>query len=327
MPVLVSVILGAELVCYLRNRLMEIPSIKLNNGVSIPIIGNGPASIGYTAVKPKSITGLPLYFQKAFNKIIYMPMKQLEYVDAVANSFKIGFTLLDYSASYGDGKAIAQAINKSGIKREKLFITSRVSNKQQITGNIRQELMDTLHSLKTDYIDLYMFHWPVSNVFTNTWLELEKLYKEGLCRAIGVANCNIHHLEEIQKISSVTPSVNQFEIHPLFTQKELIKYCQERTIVVQGYTPIARFDDRLIRLPKLHSIAQKHNKTIVQIILRWHIQNGVIPIVRSLNKKRQAENIDIFNFQLSTDEILYIDSLNINSRLRYDPDNCDFSIL
>jgi diketogulonate reductase-like aldo/keto reductase len=154
-----------------------------------------------------------------------------------------------------------------------------------------------------------------------------ELHQQGFCKSIGVANCHQHHLEEILKVSDVVPAINQIEVHPLFTQKPLIEYCKLKGIVVEAYTPVARCDDRLIRLPLLRNIAEKYNKKINQIILRWHIQNGVIPIVRSLNAKHQIENISIFDFELTREEIEKIDSININSRLRYDPDNCDFSIL
>lgn len=301
--------------------------IILNNGVEIPLIGNGPAAIGYTPKQKKELSGILKYADKAYNKFISYPNKKYKYIDAVANSFKIGFTLLDYSSSYGDAKPIAKAIKKSKINRKDLFITTRVSNNAQVKGKIKECLFKQLDGFDTDYVDLFMFHWPVTGVYLDTWNQMVDLYKQGYCRAIGVANCNQHHLEEILKISDVVPAVNQFEVHPLFTQKSLIEYCKSKGIVVEAYTPIARFDDRLIRLPILKNIAKKYNKTIAQVILRWHIQNDVIPIVRSLNKKRQLENISIFDFELTEEEMNKIDNININSRLRYDPDNCDFSIL
>jgi diketogulonate reductase-like aldo/keto reductase len=156
---------------------------------------------------------------------------------------------------------------------------------------------------------------------------MEQLYREGYCRAIGVANCHRHHLEKIFKIAEIIPQVNQIEIHPLFTQKPLISYCKSKDIAVEAYTPLARYDGRLVNLPKLKMIAANYNKSVIQIILRWHIQTGVIPIVRSLNKKHQAENVSIFDFMLAEDEMRTIDGFNINSRLRFDPDNCDFSML
>lgn len=304
-----------------------IPVLRLNNGVDIPVIGNGPAGLGYSPVMKKQYHGVASFLNKAYQKFIIRPIIRRNYIDAVANSFNIGFTLLDNSASYYNDEYIKEAIKKSCFKREDLFLTSRVSNSAQIKKNVREELFASLKKMGTDYIDLYQFHWPVTDCYLDTWEEMIKLYKEGYCRSIGVANCHIHHLKAISEIDDIVPAVNQFEIHPLFTQKELIQYCKNRNIQVEAYTPIARLDDRLVRLPVLKRIALKYNKSIVQIILRWHIQNGVIPIVRSLNKKRQLENISIFDFELSQDEITAIDKININSRLRYDPDNCDFSIL
>ena len=153
---------------------------------------------------------------------------------------------------------------------------------------------------------------------------MEQLYKENYCKALGVANCHRHHLEKILNIAEIVPQINQIEVHPLFTQKPLIEYCKSKNIVVEAYTPIARFDDRLMRRIKLTEIAKKHEKTPVQVVLRWHIQNGIIPVVRSSNKERQIENISVFDFELTDEEMKTIDGFNINSRLRYDPDNCDF---
>lgn len=297
--------------------------IRLNNGVEIPCIGNGPCMLGYENRTRKNNS----FFSKVYRRLYLNHKEETEYVNAVANSLKVGFHLLDYSASYGDGHLIGDAIKKSGINRKDLFLTTRVTNNDQKNGNIRESLFRQLKGFNTDYIDLFMFHWPVTGYYEKTWEEIVKLYKEGYCRAIGVANCHQHHIEKLLSISNVIPAINQIEVHPLFTQKELISYCSRNNIVVEAYTAIARFDDRLMRLPLLKGIAQKYNKTIVQIILRWHIQSGVIPLVRSLNPKRQLENISIFDFQLTNEEIKLIDNININSRLRYDPDNCDFSIL
>lgn len=302
---------------------MQIPEIVLNNGVKIPMIGNGPATPGYTPQYcPKRS-----FIQRAYNKLVHRPLIRSQWVDAVAHSFQIGFTLLDNSASYQNEELVYKAICKSGVKREDLFITTRASNKAQYAKKIRDEFFDSLKKLHTDYVDLYQFHWPVTDCYIDTWNEMVKLYKEGYCRSIGIANCHPHHITNILKCSDVTPMINQVEIHPLFTQKNLIKFCKDRNIVVEAYTAIARFDDRLMHLPILKKIGDKYHKSIPQVILRWHIQNGVIPIIRSLNKKRQKENISVFDFELTEDELRIIDSININSRLRYDPDNCDFTIL
>lgn len=301
---------------------MVVPKIKLNNGVEIPCIGNGPMIAGYG--KKKVVNNI---FSRYINRFITEPRIERDYVEAVAHSFQVGFTLLDYSSSYGDGTLIGKAIKQSGINREELFITTRISNQAQREGKVRECLMEQLAGMGIEYVDMLMFHWPVPGYYLETWKEMLKLYKEGYCRCLGVANCHQHHLESIIDETGVIPAVNQVEVHPLFTQKPLLKYCFEKGIQVEAYTAIARFDDRLIRLPLLKQIADKYNKTIAQIVLRWHIQTGTIPLVRSLNKGRQKENIDIFDFSLSDEEMMAIDGININSRLRYDPDNCDFSIL
>lgn len=303
---------------------MDIPKIKLNNGVEIPCIGNGPGILGYSPRPNKQSDSI---IARAYRKYIGNPKMKRDYVDAVANSFRIGFTLLDYSSSYGDGKLIGEAIRKSGVSRNDLFITTRISNGAQRDHKVRECLMNQLQGMGVDSVDLLMFHWPVTDIYLDTWKEMISLYNEGYCRCLGVANCHQHHLEALMDVADVVPAIDQFEVHPLFTQKELIGYCRSKGIQVEGYTAIARFDDRLMRLPLLKRIAEKYSKTVVQVILRWHIQNGVIPLVRSLNRERQLENISIFDFELTEDEMKAIDGVNINSRLRYDPDNCDFSIL
>jgi diketogulonate reductase-like aldo/keto reductase len=306
---------------------MKIPEIKLSNDVEIPVIGNGPGILNYGDSRTISNNKLVSIIQRAHYKLQREVFDERKYIHAVVNSIRVGFTLVDFSAAYGREDLIGKAIRKSGVDRKNLFLTTRVSNHQQQKGNIRGEFFNTLKNYGTDYVDLYMFHWPVTGLYLDTWKQMEQLYKEGYCRALGVANCHQHHLEEIFKIADIVPQVNQIEVHPLFTQKPLIEYCKSKNIVVEAYTPIARLDDRLIRLPALKEIARKYNKSIVQVVLRWHIQNGLIPVIRSLNKKRQLENISIFDFELTKEEMQTIDGFNIHSRLRYDPDNCDFSIL
>ena len=250
-----------------------------------------------------------------------------QYVAAIENALHLGYRLIDYSAAYGDGQLLMEAIQKSGVRREELFITTRVSNRAQREGRVREELTSFLKTMKLDDVDLLQFHWPVTDLYLDTWREMEKLHEEGLVKHLGVANCHEHHLEELFKMCKYRPEVGQFEIHPLFTQKPLIEYYREQGIVVEAYTPLARYDDRLVRLPLLKRLEKKYDKTFVQIILRWHVQNGVVPLVRSMSRKHQQENIDIFDFELSDEDMKAIDGININSRLRYDPDNCDFSIL
>ena len=288
------------------------------NGVKIPLIGLGPGGMGYTPnAKPSTQVqrwNVPLRAWNKFMRSIRSHFQRSEYVSAVANGIRAGFRLIDYSTAYGNGGLIADAIEKSA--------------RAQFAGPgaVEDQIKRHLEEYRTDHVDVLMFHWPVTNRFEETWRVICNAYEKGLARSIGVANCHRHHIEALMKCG-LKPMINQFEVHPLFTQKDLIKYNQDLDIQVETYTPIARNDDRLMRLPKLRQIAKNHGKTTVQVVLRWHVQQGLIPIIRSLNSSRQKENIDIFDFELSDDEMRTIDSFNINARVRYDPDNCDFTIL
>lgn len=292
-------------------------------------IGFGPGGCGYSAsYKPSLYHGRIISaIQRRYYKYIVRPKTEKKYVDAISNAIKQGFRWIDYSCVYGDGTLLGQALHKAGVSRNELIITTRVSNWAQREHNVREEFLDFLTKAQLDYVDILQFHWPVTDLYLDTWREMEKLYEEGYVKHLGVANCHPHHLEEIYKVCKYKPEIGQFEIHPLFTQKSLIEYYNQHDIQVCAYTPIARFDDRLMRLPLLKNIADKYNKSITQIVLRWHMQNDIIPIVRTMSLNHQQENIDIFDFELTAEEINKIDNVNINSRLRYDPDNCDFSIL
>ena len=302
--------------------------IKLNNGTEIPVIGFGPGGAGYSAkYKNLPTNKIMNYTQRAWNKFISRPAVHKTYVSSISSAIRNGFRLIDYSAAYGNGNLLRKGIERSGIERNKLTLTTRVSNTAQLRNTVEDEFFTQLKNLDLDYIDILMFHWPVTGCWQKTWKTMIELQKKGYVQTLGVANCKRHHLEELMGISDVTPSINQFEVHPLFTQKDEISFCKLNGITVEAYTPIARFDDRLVRLPLLKKLGEKYKKTIVQIVLRWHIQSGIIPVVRALSSNHQKENLDIFNFSLTDDEMTTIDNLNINSRLRYDPDNCDFTIL
>lgn len=294
----------------------------------LPKIGIGPGIAPNFLAKHKNIkNGFVIFCLKVLNKLFYRSFLNRKYINSVANALKLGFRLLDYSSAYGDGKLIGKAIQKSGVSRKELFITTRVSNHAQKEKKVREEFLNFLKNTGLEYVDLLQFHWPVTDLYLDTWREMEKLKDEGLVKHLGVANCHQHHLEEIFKICKHRPEIGQFEIHPLFTQKPLIQYYNDNGIVVEAYTPVARYDDRLVRLPLLKNLEKKYGKTFIQIILRWHVQNSVIPLVRTLSKDHQKENLDIFDFELSDEDMKLIDGININSRLRYDPDNCDFNIL
>lgn len=300
-------------------------SFSFVNKVKIPVIGTGPG-MPKTGARWKCIDKIP-FLGRYVNAVICRingRINQRKWVDRLAESLKMGYRLIDYSSAYGNEQLLKKAIKKSGLHREELFIVSRASNKDQYNQCVRESFMASLKKIGVDYLDLYMFHWPVTDHYIDTYKEIEKLYKEGLVKAIGVCNCHQHHLETIMKECEIVPMVNEFEVHPLFTQKPLIQFCKDHNIHVIAYTPLARNDDRLRSNLILRGIAKKYNKSIYQVILRWDIQNGLTPIPRSSNVERNRQNFDIFDFELTDEEIKAIDSININSRLRYDSDNLDF---
>ena len=301
--------------------------IQLSNGNKIPAIGLGTDDVLFVRKLAHSNNRFIQLALLIYQQKLLRPYLNYNLSNSITKAIKAGYRLIDTSAAYNNEKAIGRAIRKSGIPREDIFVTTRVTNRQQYANSVRESFFKSLSNLGLDYIDLYMFHWPVTDYFIDTWREMEKLYEEGFVKNLGFANCHQHHIEDILRICKVKPVVNQFEIHPLFTQKPLIEYCKSQGIQVEAYSPIAQNNDRLRKNRTLHALASKYGKTIYQIMLRWHIENGVIPIPRSTNTVRLKQNIDVFDFALTKEEVESIDRININSRLRYDPDNCDFTLL
>lgn len=273
-------------------------TVKLNNGVEMPVIGLGT-----------------------------FPMNKMPLIKNIRKAVQIGYTAFDTSSAYQNEKSVGWGVKFCGKKREELFITTKISNTQQYKSNATDALKDSLRRLKLSYVDLYLIHWPVPEMFLQTWKEMEKLYRDGLVRAIGVCNFHQHHMEKLLEIAEIVPAVNQVELHPLLSQEELHAYCTHKGIQMEAYTPIARMDDKLVKNEVLLKIATEHQKTVVQVILRWDYQRGIIPIPKSANPERLKQNIDIFDFSLTTKEMMEIDALNQNYRVRYDPDNCDFKKL
>ena len=300
---------------------------KLSNGNLMPKIGLGTDDVLFSRRLKKSNNKYIQMALSIYQQHILRPYLNNKLSLSIEDAIRDGYYLIDTSASYANEASIGKAIKHSGIKREKFFLTSRVTNKQQYARQVRQSFFASLKNLNVDYLDLYMFHWPVTDYYLETSVEMEKLYEEGYVKNLGFANCHQHHIKSILDICHIRPVVNQVEIHPLFTQKPLIEFCKKEGIQIEAYSPLAQNNDRLRNNRILKQLADKYGKTIQQIILRWHIQNGVVPIPRSTNKKRLRENIDIFDFSLCDQEMSKIDGININSRLRYDPDNCDFTSL
>lgn len=306
---------------------MRMEFFALSNGNKIPKMGLGTDDVFFLHRLDCSSNYLIRKFQSLVYYRIKGPYWKKQFENSVVKALKMGYRLIDTSAAYGNEREIGRAINRSGVPRDEIIITTRVTNQQQYRGQVREALMESLHNLGVDYIDIYMFHWPVKGLFLDTWREMEQLYEEGLVKNLGFANCHQHHIEDILSICKVRPVVNQIEIHPLFTQKPLIEYCKSVGIQPEAYSPIAQNDDRMTRNRTLLAIGKKYNKSLQQVIIRWHIENGVVPIPRSIHESRLASNLDVFDFSLTDEEIKAIDAININSRKRYDPDNCDFTLL
>ena len=213
-------------------------------------------------------------------------------------------------------------IRESGIPREELFITSKVWNSDQGYESTLQAFETTLEKLGLEYLDLYLVHWPVKGKYTESWKALEKLYKDGRVRAIGVSNFHIHHLQDVFEIAEIKPMVNQVEYHPRLAQEELHAFCKEHNIQLEAWSPLMQ--GQLLNHPTLQEIATKYNKSTAQVILRWDLQNEVVTIPKSIKEHRIIENANIFDFELSSDDMKAIQALNENHRVGPDPDNFNF---
>jgi diketogulonate reductase-like aldo/keto reductase len=253
---------------------------------------------------------------------VYQAVGEGEVEGAIANALEAGYRLIDTAAVYKNEDGVGRAIKQCSIPREEIFVTTKVWNNAQRRGDIVGAFERSLERLDMDYVDLFLVHWPVKECYLDTYKELEKIYATGRAKAIGVSNFLIHHLESLFEVSGVIPAVNQFEFHPLCTQLELVKYCQEKNIAVQAYTPIVR--NQLADNQLLGEIAAKYGKEVNQVILRWDIEHGVATIPKSVNPSRIKSNIDIFDFELTKEEILAIDSLDQEYRTAGHPDTFDF---
>lgn len=245
-----------------------------------------------------------------------------ELVNAVKTAIQHGYRSIDTAAIYENEEGVGQGIKESGIVREDLFVTSKVWNADLGYESTLAAYQTSLDKLGLDYLDLYLIHWPVAGEYKEAWRALETLYKEGRVRAIGVSNFQVHHLEDLMKDAEVKPMVNQVEYHPRLTQKEVQAFCREQGIQMEAWSPLMQ--GQLLDNEVLAEIAAKYEKSVAQIILRWDLQNGVITIPKSTKEHRIIENSQVFDFELTKDDMQQIDALNQNHRVGPDPDNFDF---
>lgn len=271
--------------------------IKLNNGTQMPILGLGTYKIGWTDV---------------------------EVYNAIRSALDLGYRHIDTATLYKNEATIGKAIRDSGIARDELFVTTKVWGSDIISGNIAKAFEISSELLDIDYIDLYLVHWPVRGKEAETWLEMEKIYAAGKTKAIGVSNHLIHHLKEVLRVASIKPVSNQVEMHPYLINKELVSFCADNEIVCQSWSPLGSSKVDLLDEAVLREIGDKYGKSPAQVVLRWNIERGIVSIPKSSKADRQAVNIDVFDFELTADEVDKINSLNRDYRTGAHPDEIEF---
>ena len=271
--------------------------LTLNNGVAIPQVGLG----------------------------VYEAAEGGEVEAAMHAAFQAGYRLIDTAAIYGNEVGVGKAVKASGLPREEIFITTKLWNANHAYDDALRAFDESLRKLDCGYIDLYLIHWPLpmEGKFPEAWQAMEKLYNDKRVRSIGVSNFKPHHLDELLKSTATVPAVNQIELHPMFQDKETRAYCAERGIAVESYSPLMRAGEALEH-PVITDIARRHDKTPAQIVLRWHVQNGFIVIPKSVKPERIRENIALFDFELSENEMRAIEGMDEGRRIGADPDTASF---
>ncbi|WP_226657919.1 aldo/keto reductase [Pseudalkalibacillus hwajinpoensis] len=241
---------------------------------------------------------------------------------AVNAAIDAGYKAIDTAAAYKNEEGVGAAIKENSTPREELFITSKVWNDDQGYDSTLKAFDDTVSKLGIDTLDLYLIHWPVEGKYKETWKAMEKLYNDGRVRAIGVSNFHPHHLEDLLKDAEIKPMVNQVEFHPLLNQKELREYCKQHSIQMEAWSPLAQ--GKLLDHEIVKEIAEQHGKSTAQVIIRWDLEHEVVTIPKSSNPERIKQNFDVFDFELTQDNMRALDELNQNERMGPDPDNFDF---
>ncbi|RXJ04635.1 aldo/keto reductase [Anaerobacillus alkaliphilus] len=243
-----------------------------------------------------------------------------EVVSSVKAAIELGYRSIDTAAIYGNEEGVGRAVRESGVAREELFITTKVWNSEQGYESTLAAFDESMKKLGLNYLDLYLVHWPLPAVgkYKDTWRALEKLYKDGRVRAIGVSNFHVPHLKDLMADCEIKPMVNQVEYHPRLTQKELHEFCKENQIQLEAWSPLMQ--GQLLDEPVLAELGQKYGKSVAQVILRWDLQNEVVTIPKSVNPVRLKENADIFDFELTAEEMSLIDGLNEDRRVGPNPD-------
>lgn len=240
---------------------------------------------------------------------------------AVAAAFAAGYRSIDTASLYKNEADVGRAIRSSGIARDDVFVTTKVWNSEQGYESTLASFEASLNRLEMNYVDLFLVHWPVVGKYKETYRAIEHLYEQGKVRSIGVSNFLIHHLEDLMGTCRIKPMVNQVELHPMLTQKKLLAFCRKEGIQLESWRPLmqGRLD-----IPLLSELAAKYGKTPAQIVLRWHLQLGIVTIPKSVRPERIRENAGLYDFELEPEDVVRIDALNENRRFGADPDRVDF---
>jgi len=273
---------------------MKHPTVTLSNGLEMPALGLG----------------------------VFLSKEGDEVINAVKYALEVGYRSIDTAAVYKNENGVGIAISESGVPREEIFLTSKVWNSDQGYQQTLKAFDDSLNRLQTDYLDLYLIHWPKGELSKETWKALEELYKKGKIKAIGVSNFMQNQLEDFLPSCTIKPMVNQYEFHPGLVQPELLDFCKRNQIQAEAWSPIMK--GQVNEIPLLKGLAEKYGKTPVQIVLRWDLQKGVVTIPKSVTPERIKANAELFDFELSHEDILKIDALDENKRLGPDPNNFNF---
>ncbi|NSL87393.1 aldo/keto reductase [Chitinophaga sp. Mgbs1] len=269
-------------------------TVQLSNGVQMPYFGLG----------------------------VFKTNEGKEVTDAVTYALDAGYRHIDTAAIYKNEEGVGQAIAASKTDRKEIFLTSKVWNADQGYDQTLKAYDASLEKLKTDYLDLYLVHWPVKGKYKETWRALEQLYADGRVKAIGVSNFLQHHLEDLLQSAKVIPMVNQLEFHPRLVQQSLLDFCQQHHVQYEAWSPLMQ--GKIFDIPELKALAAKYGVSVAQLVLRWDLQKGVVTIPKSIRQDRIISNAEIFNFEISTGDVAAIDKLDKGERVGPDPDTFDF---
>lgn len=262
---------------------------KLNNGYKIPFLGFG---------------------------VFQIPPGEKTY-DCVLKAIEAGYRHIDTAQYYGNESDVARAMLDSKVPREELFVTTKIEISNFGYERTFKSVNESLKKMRLEYVDLLLLHFPVNNLRIESYKALEKVYKEGKTKAIGVSNFTEKHLEELLENVEIIPAVNQVEFHPFLYQKELLEYCRERDILVEAYSPLTQ--GKFLKDKELKGISSRYGKTTAQILIRWVLQHGIVALPKSENPDRIAENADVFDFEISSEDMEFLDSYPGQKRLSWNP--------